>query len=100
MKVNKILIGFCLFTIACSSSHRTEKVTNIVIRPDINELEKEHVPGTVDDVWVEPMYDTVKVPGTIDPKGMYFRKGHRAVIQVRQGKYQMQEYPDDRVGEK
>lgn len=90
-----ILIFLCLTTASCSVFHKTEKTQTVILRPDINELELDTVPGTVNDVWSEPMYDTIRVPGKLDPKGVYYRKAHNTVVEVRQGQYQMQEYPED-----
>ncbi|MBP9839214.1 MAG: hypothetical protein KBC84_10960 [Proteobacteria bacterium] len=98
--MNRLFIVSLLFISACSMSHRVDKATTVVIRPDMSELQKDPVPGTVNDVWVEEMHDTVHVPGKIDPKGMYYRQGHTAVVQVRQGRFQKVEYPDDQVGVK
>lgn len=91
-----IAIILCFSSIGCSMFHKTEQTQTVILRPEINELEKDTVPGTVDDVWVEPMYNNVRVNGQIDPKGVYYRKAHNSIVQIRPGKYQMQEYPDDR----
>ncbi len=95
-----ISCSFLLCCSACSVFHRSERKQTVILRPDINELELDPVPGTVNDVWSEPMYDTIRVPGQIDPKGVYYRKAHNTVVEVRQGKYQMQEYPEDQGSKK
>jgi hypothetical protein len=65
-----------------------------VVREVVNELEKEPVPGTVEDVYVEPMYDTVRVPGQLDPNGVYYRPSHKTIYEIRPGKFQPVQYPD------
>ena len=67
-----------------------------VIREPINELERDPVPGTVNDVWVEPMYNSVRIPGQLDPRGNYYRAGHTGIAEIRPGRFQLGEYPDDR----
>lgn len=69
----------------------------MVVRESMNELERDRVPGTVDDVWAEPMYDTVRVQGQLDPHNMYYRKAHNELVEIRPGRYQMVEYPNDRT---
>ena len=106
MKVvsNIILLAlFCIVSTACSSkAPEPIKVTaateTVVLRQTVNELEREPVPGTVTEAWVEPMIDTVCQPGQIDPSGTYYRKGHCTIAEVRRGKYQQVEYPDDHDG--
>lgn len=87
------LLGVC----SCSTAKRVEhygQVNTVVMRETVNELEKEPVPGTVNEVWIEPMYDQVCVPGTLDPKAMYYRKPHCTLVEVRQEKFQPVQYPD------
>ena len=61
----------------------------------INELERVPVPGTVSDVWVEPMIETIRVPAKIAPDGVSYRDGHNEVVQIRPGRFQQVEYPED-----
>lgn len=70
-------------------------VSTVVIRQPINELERERVPGTVDDLWVETMVDTVRVPAQIDPHGVYYRPSHNTLAEIRPGRYQKVQYPDE-----
>ena len=99
MKYAVILSLACLIgTSACTRSTAGRAVTTVMREP-MNELERDPVPGTVNDVWVEPMIDTVRVPGQIDPKGVYYRKGHTAVVEIRPGRIQLGEYPNDRTEE-
>jgi hypothetical protein len=91
----RILAGLALLgLLGCSSSASQGEVKTIVVRDAVNELEKEPVPGTQSDVWVEPMYDSIRVPGAIDPKGIYYRRGHNELVEIRPGKFQKVEYPD------
>lgn len=79
--------GGCTTTLQGSSK-------TVVVREAVNELEKETVPGTQHDVWVEPMYDYVRVPGAVDPHNVYYRPSHFEFVEIRPGKYQKQQYPD------
>ena len=54
---------------------------------------KNPVPGTVSEVWVEPMYDTIKVPGQLDPSATYYRLPHRTVTEIRPERFQRVQYP-------
>ena len=67
----------------------------MVIQQPINELEREVVPGTVDDVWVEPMIDSVRMPAQLDPKGTYYRPSHNTLAEIRPGRFQKVQYPDE-----
>ena len=92
------LVGFpgC-FSFQPSSSEplRSGNVSTVVIRQPINELEREVVPGTVNDLWVEPMIDQVRVPGQIDAKGVYYRPSHNTLAEIRHGRFQKVQYPDE-----
>ena len=57
------------------------------------------VPGTVNGVWVEPMYDTVKTPGQLDPEGNYYRLPSETVVEVYPDRYQPVEYPPNSIQE-
>lgn len=46
------------------------------------------IPGTVGEYWVEPLYQDAKVPGQLDPEGMYYRTKHKAVVETYPGRYQ------------
>lgn len=48
----------------------------------------EEAPGTVQEVWEEPMVDVVDVPPGLDPEGTYYRPGHQEVVEIRQGRWQ------------
>lgn len=53
------------------------------------------VPGTVRHLWVEPMYDHVRVPASLDPEGVYYMPAHDSVVEIRQGKMQVEQFPAD-----
>lgn len=94
MRPLKVAI-ICLFVSGCATHSAQYGSTKTVIsRQTVNELEKERVPGTHEDAWVEAMYDSVRVPGAIDPKGIYYRKGHTTIYEIRPGKYQKVQYPN------
>ncbi len=48
----------------------------------------EDAPGTVQEVWEEPMVDVIDVPPGLDPEGTYYRPGHQEVVEIRQGRWQ------------
>ena len=81
---------------ACSTTTAGQTITSVLRQP-VNELERDPVPGTVNDVWVEPMYNTVRVPGKLDPRGNYYRPAHNTVVEIRHERFQVVEYPEDRV---
>lgn len=85
--------------IGCSTQRvQGGEVVTVVMRETVNELEKEPVPGTVNEVWIEPMYDQVCVPGTLDPAANYYRKPHCTLVEIRQEKFQQIQYPDYESG--
>jgi hypothetical protein len=85
-----LLLGF--LAMGCTKAVQYGETKTVVLRQTINELEKERVPGTVNDVWVEQMHDTVTVPGALH--GVYYRKTHRTVVEIRPGKFQKVQYPN------
>ena len=90
-----ICIGLSLNLSACGllwGSTRGEKT--VVVKQYVNDLEREPVPGTVHGPWAETMNQDVNVPGAIDPRGVYYRMPHRAIVEIRQEKYQRAQYPD------
>lgn len=89
-----ILTALCLAPlVGCASS--SGRGTGYAVKHDaINELEKDPVPGTVTDVWAEPMYDTVRVPGQIDRKGVYYRASSNQLVRIRPGRFQQVQYPE------
>lgn len=88
------IIGLIFFCAACSASSSGGEVKTVVVQQSVNELELEKVPGTQNDIYVEPMYDSPRVPGQLDPKGVYYRAPHRTLVEIRRGKYQQVQYPD------
>ena len=48
-------------------------------------------PGVVQEIWEEPMVDVVDVPPGLDPDGHYYRPGHQAVVEIRQGRWKYHE---------
>lgn len=49
---------------------------------------QQEVPGAYEEVWEEPMVDTIDVPPGVDPEGIYYRPGHQEVVEIRQGRWQ------------
>jgi len=89
-----IIISLTLFLASCSATKvQTGAVETVVSQQRINELQKDPVPGTHTQPWQETYYDYVRVPGAIDPKGIYYRPSHKMVYEIRPGKYQKVQYP-------
>ena len=65
-----------------------------LVYSQVEDLRQERVPGTVTYEWVEPMYDTIEVPGQLDATGTYYRLPHRTVVEIRQDRFQHVQYPD------
>ncbi len=85
----------CANLVGCAKTAKQAETVTVVVQQSMNELERDPVPGTVNDVWVEPMIDTVRVPGQLDPKGTYYRPSHYSVVQIRPGRFQQVQYPAD-----
>lgn len=99
--MKKILILGTVFVLSlggCFSSQAGGRPTTMVVREAVSELDRDPVPGTVNDVWVEPMADTIRVPGKLDPKGVYLIKPHTTVVEIRHERFQQVQYPEDRPG--
>ena len=99
MAVKPIMLAglVLLLSAGCSSERGARPPSTVVVRESMNELERDRVPGTVDDVWAESMYDTVRVPGQLDPHNMVYRKAHNELVEIRPGRHQLVEYPNDRT---
>lgn len=96
----RIVSVICLTGLLSACSSKTPvatrgEITTVVVRQPINELEREPVPGTVDDVWVEPMYDHVAIPAQLSPDGNTFRPAHNMIVEIRPGRFQKVQYPDE-----
>lgn len=92
--INFTLVIMVVGLNACSQQIQAGTSKTVVMRQTINELEKEQVPGTYEDPWQEALYDTVRVPGAIDPRGIYYRPSHSEVYEIRPEKYQRVQYPE------
>lgn len=80
-----LLISF----VACSTSRRKQPEKIVV------EVQEAAIPGTVTEVWEEPIVDTVRVPGQIDPQGNYYRAPHSTIVEIYPGRVQEVQYPVD-----
>ena len=77
-KLTLSLLPIVLLTLSgCSSSSRSAPSEVHVIKS----------PGTVEEIWEEPMVDVVDVPPGLDPEGHYYRPGHQEVVEIRQGRW-------------
>lgn len=73
---------------------RPKAEKTIVVQQYANDLELEPVPGSIHGPWAETMQQDLNVPGAIDSKGVYYRMPHKAIVEIRQEKYQRAKYPD------
>ena len=94
-KTIAILLLLLLFA-GCSMSAQGGEVSTVVLRQAITELEEDPVPGTTSGVWVEPMVQQTCKPGAIDDHGIYYRKPHCTLEEIRPGKYQKVQFPNAR----
>jgi|GEM_PF-698616 len=82
-----------LFGVAgCSSNPQTTQVQIHEVMAD--QRYANDIPGVVQEVWVEPMVDVVDVPPGLDPEGQYYRPGHQAVMEIRQGRWRYHRPPN------
>ncbi len=87
-----ILISLLALTISgccCPGGASPQPQQQIVVVPEND------IPGTVRDTWAEPMYDTVKVQGQIDPANTYYRAPHQTVVEIRPGKFREVQFNGD-----
>ena len=92
MRRQLIILSLVLLLPACV--RQQQEVTGKYV-----EVQENSIPGTVTEPWVEPMYDTVKVPGRLDPSGTYYRPSHKTVVEVRPGRVQPVQYPEQNESE-
>lgn len=85
-----VVLGLPLFGCSAFSGHKP------AVHEEVVELQENPVPGTVHELWSEPMYDTPRIPGQLDPAGNYYRLPHREVIEIRQQRFQKVEFPSDK----
>lgn len=93
-----VLIVMLAGLVSCSTADKEPIEELVVVRQTTAELEREPVPGTETGVWVEPIYNTVRVPAQLDPSGMYYRPSHNAVVEIRPGRHQLVEFPEEESG--
>lgn len=93
--ISRLVVSFFLVgMIGCSASSAGGETKTVVVRQTINELQKEPVPGTVNQVYIEPMYHCGRVPAQLDPRGIYYRPSHKTCSIIRPGKFQKVQFPD------
>lgn len=96
MKKSLMLFLVSIIFVSCSVNNRQPRAQAETI---VVETQDNAVPGTVTGVWQEPMVDTVRVPGQIDPQGTYYRAPHQTIIEVYPGRVQEVQYPPDERSE-
>ena len=82
-----ILASFLVLSFSSCSSHEAKKPPIIIKKQEVV-VQENAVPGTVSNVWEERMVDVVEVPGQVDPTNTYYRLPHKALYEIRPGKYQ------------
>lgn len=93
-RVKKIGIVLVLAGVAgCSSKAAPPEITT----PPTPVVQVIQPPGVVEYVWEEPMVDVVDEPPGLDPEGHYYRQGHQAIYEVRQGRWRYYRKSQDRV---
>ena len=80
--VKHLIIGVVAATF-CGGCSRT------VVKTEVREVlvDTGKAPGVVEYAWEEPMVNVVDVPPGLDPEGHYYRPGHQAVQEIRQGRW-------------
>jgi uncharacterized protein YceK len=77
MALVSAIVG-CSKTVTAAETKSTEVV--VITAPETPS-------GAADYVWEEPMVSIVDVPPGLDPEGNYYVPAHRAVVQIRQGRW-------------
>ena len=96
LRIFLFVLILSVFLAACSTQSRVVPVDAEVVPLAVYE---NNVPGTVERLWVEPMYNNVKVPGKIDADNVYYTPSHEAIVEIRPGRAQVVEYPGDQKSE-
>ena len=84
-----------VFSLAACSSKKVNTEIPYEARLIKIDVQENSVPGTVQEVYIEPMVDQVQVPGRLDPNGVYYIPPHQEVVEIRRDKYQLIQYPED-----
>ena len=95
-----IVLSLSLFSFVSCSSKSPGPVERTVLTPSYLAADENPPPGVVTEAWVEPMYDTVKVPAQLDPAGNYFRPAHRTIVEIRPDRFQQVQYEDFPLSER
>ena len=95
MTLKIALMGALLGAAGCTCNTRGSVQQQAMVEPI--EVYENNVHGTVTKPWTEPMYDTVKVPGQIDPKNIYYIPNHQTVVEIRPERYRNVTFDGDRA---
>lgn len=76
--------GIAIFMIGCAAQEPPAPIVKVV-REEVYVAE---APGAVQYVYEPPMADVVDVPPGLDPEGIYYRPAHKAVVEIRPGRWQ------------
>ncbi len=94
-KVGLTLMLVAVTVSGCSAGSKKQEAPQQVVQVQDNPI-----PGTVTEDWEEPMYDQVKIPGQLDPTGIYYRNPHNTVVEIRSERYQEVQFPNDQPARK
>lgn len=85
--LNATMIGVttALLFAGCSSRERSRAEMEAYDAMAANE------PGVLTGVWEPPIVDVIEVPPGLDPEGHYYRPSHEEIVEIRQGKWKVEE---------
>ncbi len=92
--MKRILFPILAILLLASCSKNTNEIPLRAREIPLNVTENP-VPGTVNKLWKEPMYNQVQVPAQLDPNGIYYRPAHNTIVEIRKDKFQKVEFPED-----
>lgn len=94
MEGRKLLIFASVFAAGCVRDVRPQHVDPYYAPKRSVEViaEENKIPGTVTGVWAEQMFDSIQMPGQLDPTQTYYRPPHRSVVEIRPDRYQDVKY--------
>ena len=91
-----ILVSFFMLSSCTLKPEARAELERESMRPVIKKVvrvRENAVPGTVNNDWIEPMYDQISIPGRLDPEGVYYRKKTETVVEIREDRFQPVQYP-------
>ncbi len=93
--MKRALTVMMLLILACLSSCGRPKQPTL--QPLVVHVPENPYPGTTQRYWVEPMHDTIRVPAGLDPSKTYYRPSHQTIVEIRQERFQPQQFSDEKA---